>query len=168
MAELTNRVAQSGLRNIDLEDLRPKNLLAEFDLKDYLFQGLVLREKDFREALEAHDWAQYAGKTLLVYCSTDAILPAWAPMLVASYALHLAEDVFAGDMMAYLEDHYRHAIQEMDISGLADSRVVVKGCSSSIVPPGAYLELVKRLQPVVKSLMFGEPCSTVPVYKKKG
>lgn len=168
MAELTNRVAQSGLRNIDLEDFHPKKQLAEFDLKNYLFQGLVLREKDFREALSGHDWTQYAGKTLLVYCSTDAILPAWAPMLVASYALPFAEDVFAGNMMAYLEDHYRHAIQEMDTSGLADGRVVVKGCSSSIVPPGAYLELVKRLQPVVRSLMFGEPCSTVPVYKKKG
>ena len=166
MSELTNRVAQSGLRNIDLEELRPKEPLAEFDLKDYLFQGLVLREKDFREALATHEWPQYAGKTLLVFCSTDAILPAWAPMLVASYALPFAEDVFAGDMMAYLEDHYRRAIQEMDISSLEDSRVVIKGCSNSIVPSGAYLELVKRLQPVVRSLMFGEPCSTVPVYKK--
>lgn len=166
MTELTNRVAQSGLITIDLEDFYPKHPLAEFDLKDYLFQGLVLREKDFRESLANHDWTQYTGKTLLVYCSTDAILPAWAPMLVASFALPFVADVFAGDLMAYLEDSYRRAIQQMDTTDFEDSRVVIKGCSNSTVPPGAYLELVKRLQPVVRSLMFGEPCSTVPVYKK--
>lgn len=168
MTELTNRVAQSGIRTIDLEHLRPSTTLAEFDLKDYLYLGLVMREKDFREALAGHDWTQYAGKTLLVYCSTDAILPAWAPMLVASYALNFAEDVFAGNEMSYLEAWYRRAVQQMDVSDLEDARIVIKGCSNSIVPPGAYLELVKRLQPLVRSLMFGEPCSTVPVFKKKG
>ena len=168
MAELTNRVAQSGLRTIDLEDFYPKHPLAEFDLKDYLFQGLVLREKDFRAALAQHNWIQYTGKTLLVYCSNDAILPAWAPMLVASYALPFAEDVFAGDLMMYLEDSFRRTIRQMDTTDLEDARVVIKGCSSSIVPLGAYVELIRKLQPVVRTLMFGEPCSTVPVYKKKG
>lgn len=168
MAELTNRVAQSGLRTIDLEDFSPKQAIAQFDLKDYLFQGLVLREKDFREALTQHDWTQYTGKTLLVFSSTDVIIPAWAPMLVTSHALPFAEDIFFGDHMMYLEDHYRRAIQHMEIADLVDGRVVIKGCGNSIVPPGAYLELVKRLQPVVRSLMFGEPCSTVPVFKKKG
>lgn len=166
MAELTNRVAQSGLVTIDLEKYAPTHPLATFDIKDYLFQGMVLREKDFREALGAHDWSQYAGKTLLVYCAADAIIPAWAPMLVASHALTFAEDVFAGDLMSYLEDWYRRAIQNIDLSEMEDGRIVIKGCSNSIVPPGAYLELVKRLQPIVRSLMFGEPCSTVPVYKK--
>jgi hypothetical protein len=166
MAELKNRVAQSGLVTIDLEDFYPKTSFAEFDVKDFLFQGLVLREKDFREALARHDWTQYTGKTLLVFCSADAIIPAWATMLVASHALSFAEDVFAGNLMTYLEEHFRHAIREMDISDLAEARVVIKGCSSSTVPPGAYPEIVKRLQPVVRSLMFGEPCSTVPVYKK--
>lgn len=166
MAELTNRVAQSGLITIDLEKYAPTRPRAAFDIQDYLFQGMVLREKDFRESLSAHDWSQYAGKTLLVYCSTDAIIPAWAPMLIASQALNFAEDVFSGDEMSYLEAWYRRAIQQMDVSDFEDARIVIKGCSNSIVPPGAYLELVKRLQPIVRSLMFGEPCSTVPVYKK--
>lgn len=167
MTELTNRVAQSGLHTIDLEGLYPIDQVAEFDLRDYLFQGLALREKDFREALASHDWTRYAGKTLLVFCSTDAIIPPWAAMLVATHAMPHADEIVAGNRMAYLEERFRQAIQAMDISALQDARVVVKGCSSRTVPPGAYLELVKRLQPVVRSLMFGEPCSTVPVYKRK-
>ena len=166
MAELTNRVAQSGIRTVDLEELAPKQKFADLDLKQYLFQGLVLREKEFRDALASHDWTQYSGKVLLVYCSADAIVPSWATMLVTSYAMAFAEEVFPGEMMMYLEQHYRRAIEQMDIEGYMDARVVVKGCSKGTVPPGAYPELVKRLQPVVRSLMFGEPCSTVPVYKK--
>lgn len=166
MSGLTNRVAQSGLRTIDLETLAPTVPTAQFDLRDYLYQGLVLREKEFREALTQHDWSQYAGKVLLVFCSADAIIPPWAPMLVSAHAHHFAADIFYGNTLAYLESHYRNAIQQMDISDLEDARVVVKGCSSRTVPPGAYPELVKRLQPVVQSLMFGEPCSTVPVYKR--
>ena len=166
MAELTNRVAQSGLLTIDLEKYYPETPLAEFDLKEFLFQGLVLREKDFRQSLAEHDWSQYAGKTVLVFCSADAIIPAWAGMLVVSYALPFAEDVFAGDQMAWLDDQYRRTIEHMDLSEWVDQRVVIKGCGDRTVPHGAYSMLVKRLQPVVRSLMFGEPCSTVPVYKK--
>jgi len=166
MAELVNRVAQSGLITIDLETLYPQIPTADFDLKDYLFQGMVLREKDFREALATHDWTQYAGNVLLIQCTADAIIPAWAPMLVASQATPFAADVFYGDHEDYLGFAYRKAIEHMDIEQYHDARIVVKGCGSKRVPQGAYLDLVKRLQPVVRSLMFGEPCSTVPVFKK--
>ena len=166
MADLVNRVAQSGLVTIDLETLFPTVAISEFDLKDYLFQGLVLREKDFRDALAAHDWTEYTGTVLLIHCPTDAIIPAWAPMLVASLALPHAADVFHGNHESYLAMAYRQAIATMDIMPYTDTRVVVKGCGSRTVPQAAYLELVKRLQPVVRSLMFGEPCSTVPVFKK--
>ena len=167
MSELKNRVADSGLITIDLETLVPHTEVTEFDLKDYLFQGLVLREKDFREALKSHDWTAYEGKVLLVYCSSDAIIPPWAQMLVATHAMPFASDVFPGNFDAWLETRYQAAIDAMDIDTLANARIVVKGCSSRKVPNGAYLHLVKRLQPVVRSLMFGEPCSTVPVYKRK-
>ena len=166
MSELVNRVAQSGLITIDLETLYREVAVADFDLKDYLFQGLVLREKDFREALAAHDWTQYADQVLLIHCTADAIIPAWAPMLVASLAIPYAADVFHGDRDSYLTSAFRHAIEAMEIDQYVDARIVVKGCSGRSVPQAAYLELVKRLQPVVRSLMFGEPCSTVPVFKK--
>jgi hypothetical protein len=166
MAELVNRVAQSGLITIDLETLYPNPTFAEFDLKDYLFQWMVLREKDFRDALTNHDWAQYEGSALLVFCSADAIIPAWASMLVASHALPYARDIYNGTREAYLEVLFREIIREIDLDAYTDARVVVKGCGGKNVPPGAYSELVRRLQPVVRSLMFGEPCSTVPVYKK--
>lgn len=166
MAELKNRVADSGILTIDLETFYPDVPIAAFDLKDFLFQGMVLREKDFRQALTDHDWSQYAGQVVLVFCSADAIIPSWAQMLVASYVLPVAAEVFPGDRDAYLEQYFRSAIAAMDTEPYTDARVVVKGCSSRTVPAGAYLELVKRLQPVVRSLMFGEPCSTVPVYKR--
>ena len=166
MSELRNRVAESALRTIDLETLWSEPPIAIFDLKDHLFQGLVLREKEFRQALQDHNWEQYREKALLVYCSSDAIIPAWAPMLVASRAADFALEVFPGDQNAYLEAKFREAIASLDPAEFEDARVVVKGCSKRSVPPGAYIALLNRLQPVVRTLMFGEPCSTVPVYKR--
>ncbi len=166
MAELVNRVAQSGLMTIDLEDFYPGDPISVFDLKDYLHQGLVLREKDFRSALATHAWAQYQDQVLLIICSADAIVPAWAMMLVAARAEPYTLMVFYGDHDRYLEHVFHRTIDAIDLSSFTDSRVVVKGCSSRKVPPSAYVALVQKLRPVVRSLMFGEPCSTVPVYKK--
>ncbi|RME00706.1 MAG: DUF2480 family protein [Bacteroidetes bacterium] len=167
MEPLVNRVAKSGLITIDLEQYFPKEEIAVFDLKDHLFQGLVLREKDFREAVKTHDWSQYRDKVLLVYCSADAIIPVWAFMLVASAAAPFARGVFQGSREEYLKFAFLKALESIDPEQYADKRIVIKGCSNKPVPPAAYAELTRKLQPVVKSIMYGEPCSTVPIFKKK-
>ena len=166
MAELVNRVAKSGLITLKLEDFWPQQALAHFDLKDYLFMELILKEKDFRTALKEHDWSQYSGKTLLVYCSTDAIIPVWAYMLVASAAADAGAEVFLGEETAFLQNHFNQAIAALDVESYRDQRIVVKGCSDKEVPPSAYLEITAKLRPLVRSIMYGEPCSTVPIYKR--
>ena len=163
---LVNRVAQSGLVTIDLEELYPAGEIVPFDLKDYLFMGLILKEKDFREALKAHDWSQYQGNNLAVFCSADAIIPMWAYMLVATYAAPFAADIAQTTPGQFAEMAFLKNLSTLNISDYAGKRIVVKGCSDKPVPPSAYLEITRRLQPVALSIMFGEPCSTVPVYKK--
>ncbi len=163
---LINRVASSGLVTINLEEFFPRESRKAFDLKDYLFHGLILKEKDFREALKAHDWNQYKGSTLLVFCSTDAIIPLWAYMLVASHAKGFAKDVFVGNEEAYLTEHYRQAAENLDLEQYENAKLVIKGCSDQPVPPGAYASFLFKLQSVASSIMFGEPCSTVPVFKR--
>lgn len=163
---LINRVANSGLVTIDLEEFYPAGEVVGFDLKDHLFMGMILKEKDFREALKTHDWAQYAGKNLAVHCSADAIIPLWAYMLVASYAAATARDVVLGTPEQFAEIAYLKKLATLDPNDYAGKRLVIKGCSDKPVPASAYLEITRRLQPVAQSIMFGEPCSTVPVYKK--
>ncbi|HOY19652.1 MAG TPA: DUF2480 family protein [Haliscomenobacter sp.] len=164
---LVNRVANSGLTTINLEDFFPTGEIAHFDLVDYLFMGLILKEKDFREALKNHDWTQYQGKVLLVYCSNDSIIPVWAYMLVATYAEPFAKDIFQGDLENYYKAAYNRALSHIDPASYAGQRIVIKGCSDKPVPPAAYLELTRVLKPHVLSIMYGEPCSTVPIYKRK-
>lgn len=164
--ELVNRVASSGLVTLNLEEYFPKEERLIFDIKDYLFMGLILKEKDFRAALELHDWTQYKEKTLLVYCSADAIIPVWAYMLVSVCAAPHANNIFQGDEETYLKAHYYHVLESLDLQRYAGQRIVIKGCSEKPVPPAAYLTLSKRLQPLAKSIMYGEPCSTVPIFKK--
>ncbi|HMN90785.1 MAG TPA: DUF2480 family protein [Saprospiraceae bacterium] len=163
---LVNRVANSGLITLNLEDFFPAGEVAHFDLKAYLFMELILKEKDFREALKEHDWTQYAGKVLLVYCSTDAIIPVWAYMLVAAYAAPYATDVFQGDTDAYYKAAFARALAALDAEQYAQQRIVIKGCSNKPVPPAAYVELTRKLQPYAQSIMYGEPCSTVPIFKR--
>ena len=163
---LVNRVAAAGLITLKLEDHYPTAPLATFDLKDYLFMELILKEKDFRAAVKDHDFSQYQDKTLLVFCSADAIIPNWAYMLVAAAAAPFATDVYQGREADYLRDHYRRIISALDPEQFRDARVVIKGCGDREVPASAYLDITARLRPVVRSLMFGEPCSTVPVYKR--
>ncbi len=163
---LVNRVAASSLITLDLEKYYPQTPIAHFDLKDYLFKELLLKEKDFRAALKEHNWNQYQDKVLLVYCSTDAIIPIWAYMLVASYAAPFAKDIFQGTEDDYLENAYHKIIQDLDPAEFDDQRIVIKGCSEKKVPLSAYLDLTRKLRPIAKSIMFGEPCSTVPIFKK--
>ena len=166
--DLVNKVAQSGLLTFDLEDHYPAaGSIVSFDLKDHLFRGLILREKDFREALQAMDWSQYTDKIVAVHCSADAIIPNWAWMLVAAQVQPVARKVIMGDPQAALVAYYRDVLQSADLSAYTDQRVVIKGCSDKDVPAEAYLEITRLLRPVAKSIMYGEPCSTVPVYKKK-
>lgn len=163
---LINRVADSGLITINLEQFFPQGELASFDLKDYLFMELILKEKDFREALKIHDWAQYDDKILLVNCSADAIIPVWAYMLVAAYATPHASEVFLGEADAYYLAAFDRAVHDLDATQYDQKRIVVKGCSDKPVPPAAYLALTRKLQPFAQSIMYGEPCSTVPVFKR--
>ncbi len=163
---LVNRVAQSGLITLNLEEYFPRESFVDFDLKDYLFMELILKEKDFRAALKEHDWSQYEGKILLVFCSTDAIIPVWAYMLVASYAEPFAATIFQGQQQEFLKQHYEKVVATIQVGAYEDRRIVIKGCSDKPVPASAYLALTRQLRPVAKSIMYGEPCSTVPIYKK--
>ncbi|MCB0637951.1 MAG: DUF2480 family protein [Lewinella sp.] len=163
---LVNRVADSGLITLKLEDFFPAQEIVIFDLKDYLYMELILKEKDFREALKEHDWTQYQEKILLVDCSTDAIIPQWAYMLVASYAAPFAADIYQGGQDEYYRAYFFRVLDRLDYEAYRDQRIVVKGCSDRPVPAGAYLELTRRLQPLARSIMYGEPCSTVPIYKR--
>lgn len=163
---LVNRVASSGLITLKLETFFPATELCTLDLKDYLFRELILREKDFREAMDQHDWELYRDKVLLVYCSTDAIIPMWAYMLVASLASPFARDIFQGPPEAYYQVHFTRTLAALDVEQYRDQRIIIKGCSDKPVPAAAYVELTKRLRPLAKSIMYGEPCSTVPIFKK--
>jgi hypothetical protein len=163
---IVNKVAESGLLEIDLENFYPQGEIAVFDLKDYLFMQLILKEKDFRAALKQHDFTIYRDKLVAVTCTADAIIPVWAYMLVASYLQPVAKEFVLGDADFLRQTLFLRNINAVDIAGFADKRVVIKGCGDLDVGPFAYLEITKLLRPVAKSIMYGEPCSTVPVFKK--
>ena len=164
---IINKVAQSGLVTLDPAAFYPIGDRVIYDIKDNLFQGLILREKDFREFVKGHDWSQYEGKNVGVTCSADAIVPAWAYMLLANRLAPYAREVVFGDEEVLESVLFIKSIATIDIEQYRDQRIVLKGCGDVPVPVSAYVELTKKLTPVVKSLMFGEPCSTVPIYKKK-
>lgn len=164
---IVNKVAQSGIITLDLEDLHPKHEIVEFDLSDYLFRGLLLREKEFRIHLKELDWSQFNDKIVAVYCSTNAIVAQWAYMLIANYLIQNKISFYFGTKSEVFETVLNQAIQDISVSDYVDKIVVVKGCGKYPSPDVAYLEITKKLLPVVKSLMFGEPCSTVPIYKRK-
>ncbi len=163
---IVNKVAESGLLEIDLENYYPKGEVMVFDLKDYLFMGLILKEKDFREALKTKDFAPYKDKLVAVTCTADAIIPVWAYMLVASYLQPLVNDLVMGDADFLHKTLFLRNINAINIDEYRDKRIVIKGCGEMETGPFAYLEITKLLRPVAKSIMYGEPCSTVPVYKK--
>ena len=164
---IINRVANSGLVTLDLEDYYHPGERVVYDLKDNLFMGMILKEKDFRAFLKTHDWSQYAGKNVAITCTEDAIIPTWAYMLLTLHLQPHAHTVVFGTLDDLAEKLYFDAIATIDPEAYRGVKVVVKGCSKVPVPTAAYVELTRRLAPVVQSLLFGEPCSTVPLYKKK-
>ena len=163
---LINKVAQSSLITIDLEKYYPQKEWRDFDLKNFLFQGLILKEKDFRQALKQIDWYEYKDKVLLLHCSADAIIPVWAYMLVAQYASGIADWIFFGAKEEYIKFHYYQYLSSQDYSKYRDAKIVIKGCGEKEVPPAAYAYITEKLRPYAQSIMYGEPCSTVPIYKK--
>lgn len=165
-SEITNKVANSGLITLDLEDFYDHSERVLFDIKDYLWQGLVLREKDFRDALRAHDWASYQGKVVAICCTADAIVPTWAYMLLGSKLQPYAKRIFFGDLDYVAVELYNEALKGIDFEKYRGQKIVVKGCGKLQVPTNAYVQLTIKLQEVAASIMFGEPCSTVPVFKK--
>jgi Protein of unknown function (DUF2480) len=167
MEEIINRVVSSGLVSLDLEDYYHPGERVVFDIKENLYMGLMLKEKDFREFLKTNDWSQYSGKNVAIVCSEDAIVPTWAYMLLAIQLEPFANMVVFGNLEALEQKLFDTAVQTIDFEVFRGAKVVVKGCSKVPVPTTTYVEITRKLKPIVQSLMFGEPCSTVPLYKKK-
>lgn len=164
---IINKVSESGLITLDLEEYYPKEQIVTFDMKDFLFMGLILKEKEFRAALPSHNWEQYKEKNVAVTCTADAIIPVWAYMLVNTYLQPVANYVFLGTAEELKKQVFIKKLEAIDEHEYADKRVVIKGCGEIKIDDYAYLAITGKLIPVVKSIMYGEPCSTVPVYKKK-
>ncbi|MBS1744916.1 MAG: DUF2480 family protein [Bacteroidetes bacterium] len=164
---IVNRVEASGLVSLVLERFYPKEAIKIFDLKDYLFRGLIIREKEFREALKNTDWDEYKNALVAVTCSADAIIPVWAFMLVASYLQPVAKNIVLGDKEKLIETVLLNNINAINVEEYKDKRIVIKGCGEVKIPDSIYLATTAILLPHVKSIMYGEPCSTVPVYKRK-
>lgn len=163
---IINKVAKSGIVTIDLEDLYPKGERVLFDIKSLLFQEQILREKDFRDFIKQEDWSKYQDKYVAVYCSVDAIVPTWAYMLLATRLEPVAKKVAFGDLEALETALFNDVLSSIAIDDYKDARVVIKGCGNLPVPNAAYVEITRLLRPVVKSIMYGEACSTVPLYKQ--
>lgn len=166
MAEFVNKVAESGLITIDLETWYPKEEILVLDLKDYLFMGMIVKEKEFREALKKTDWEVYTNKMVSVICSADAIIPSWAFMLVASYLQPVCKELALATPEEMRKQIFLRNLQAINPADYKDQRVIIKGCGDTQIGDFAYLEATKILRPVVRSLMYGEPCSTVPVFKR--
>ncbi|MEP2023467.1 MAG: DUF2480 family protein [Reichenbachiella sp.] len=164
--EIVNKVAQSALVNFDLEQYYDQSPRVQIDIKDQLYNELVLREKDFRAFVKAHDWSSYNNKNVAVYCSVDAIVPTWAFMLLSSALEPFAKNLVFGDL-SHLENHlFQQALTKIKLEDYKDQKVIIKGCGKFPVPEYAYVEITRLLRPLVSSLMYGEACSAVPIYKK--
>jgi hypothetical protein len=164
---IINKVANSGLVTLNLEEYFHPGERIVYDIKDNLFHGLILKEQDFRAFIKEHNWEQYQDKNIAIICSADAIVPTWAYMLLANRMKPYANEVVFGSLETLEAVMYAKALAKVDVNAYADQRVVVKGCADIAVPVAAYVEITAMLTPVVKSIMYGEPCSTVPIYKKK-
>ena len=164
---IQNKVAESGIISLNLEQFYPKNEIVAFDLKPLLFMELLLKEKDFRQSLQQIDWSVYKDKSVAVFCSSDAIIPVWAYMLVASNLQPFAAQIKMGTPEKVIQDLILENMDGLNIDSYIDQRVVIKGCGELPISEQAYMKITHLLRPVAKSIMYGEPCSTVPVYKKK-
>lgn len=165
--EIINRVAQSKLVTFDLEDYYPKGERIVLDIKDWLYEGIILREKEFRGHVENHEWSTYQDAYVALHCSTDAIVPGWAFMLVSSQLAPFAKKVVVGSLKDLETVLYQTILENLDVSDFADKPVIIKGCSRKPVPPNAYIMAMTKIQQVAKSVMYGEACSSVPLYKRK-
>lgn len=167
MTEIVNKVAASGLVTFNLEDYYTPGERVEIDIKGWLYEGLMLREKDFRESLKNYNWSVFENRFVAVFCSADAIVPTWAYMLIATYLHPFATKIVFGNLTDLEKSLFTEALNKIDFSQFKDERIIIKGCSKINVPESIYVEVTNRLMPFAKSIMFGEPCSTVPVYKRK-
>ena len=165
--EIVNRVANSGLVNFDFEAYYPKGQRQLIDLKDWLFEGLILKEKDFRQAVKDYDWAQHQDQYVAIDCSADAIVPVWSYMLISNAISPYAKKVVKGNLENLESLIFHELINTLDIIPFKNQRVIVKGCSNLPIPESAYVAITNKLSPVVKSIMYGEACSSIPIYKKK-
>lgn len=165
--EIVNRVTKSALEIFDLEDYYPNERRLLLDIKELLHEGFILREKEFREALDNYSWETYENAYVAIYCSTEAILPAWTFILIASKLQPYAKKIVQGDLQSLEVAIFQDIIAGVDISYLMDKPVIVKGCSKKPIPEEAYVMAVQRIQPIARSVMFGEACSAVPIYKRK-
>ncbi|MFT3703594.1 MAG: DUF2480 family protein [Agriterribacter sp.] len=163
--EIINKVAESGIITIDLEEYYPREEITVFDIKPFLFRELILKEKEFREKLKTTDWEGYRDKYIALTNTADAIIPMWAYMLIASYLQPVAKNIDFGSKEQVIQKMLVEKIQQIDENKYVGKRIVIKGCGDIVIPESAYVAVTNKLRPVVKSLMFGEPCSTVPVYK---
>lgn len=164
---IVNRVANSKLITVNLEDYYPNGTRVLFDIKDWLFEGFVLREKDFRDQAKAYDWAQHQNNYIALTCSSDAIIPAWAYILISIYLEPFANKIVIGNLELLETSVYQDIINNLDVSEFKNKPIIIKGCSKKPVPQNAYIMLANKLKPVAKSIMYGEACSSVPLYKNK-
>lgn len=167
MEEIVNKVANSSLEIFDLEDYYPTEMIAEIDISQWLYEGIVLREKDFRNKLISIDWEAYTGQLVALYCSTDAIIPSWAMMLVASYLQPYAKKIVQGNKQELLLFYYQEIINEIDFSVYTNKPTIIKGCAKKPIPEQCYVMSLEKMQKYARSIMFGEACSAVPIYKRK-
>lgn len=165
-APIVNRVARMGVLTIDLEELYPDGERFLYDIKNDLWQGMALKEKDFREHVSSYDWSEYEGKHVAINCSADAIVPTWAYMLLATALKPYAQTVVFGDLHKLEERLFEEVLENMDLEEYRDRRVVIKGCGEKEIPESVFVDLTQKLQGVAKAIMYGEPCSTVPVYRQ--
>lgn len=165
--EIKNRVADSGIVNVDLSDYAPKENILELDLKQFLFDGLVLKEKEFRVALKEFDFNKYDGKVVAVFCGANVIVPMWAYMLITTYLNNANAKIYFGNKNKVTQAIIKENIDSINVDDYKEKRVIVNGCSNIKLSEGLYIAITKKLQKNVKSLMFGEACSAVPIFKNK-
>jgi hypothetical protein len=165
--EIINKVANSVLEVFDLEDYYAKEIRTQIDISQWLYEGFLLKENDFRETLKNHDWSQYQNHYVAIHCSTDAIIPAWASVLVTIHVFPFAKKVVSGNLQDLETSLYQEILSTIDYSKYQDKPVIIKGCSKKPVPESAYILAVQKLQPFAKSIMYGEACSAVPLFKRK-
>lgn len=167
MEEIINKVANSALEVFDLEDYYPAGRRVQIDVSQWLYEGFLLKEKDFREALKNEDWSQYQNQFVAIHCATDAIIPAWAIILVTIYVAPFAKKVVSGNIQDLETALYQEILSTIDYTAYQDKPIIIKGCSKKPVPESAYVMAAQKLQPFAKSIMYGEACSAVPLYKSK-